>query len=212
MIVIAVLAFLLPYGINRNYGLFTVFLTPLIVVLIDLLEPDGWQLAEARLFDTVLGCAVVLVLGFALWPSSWYAHVGPQFADGVSAISHYLGQAFGEDAVAVKLHTQAYSHLSDLRAVFQRALAEPAPVSRHVTSWYPAVVACAAACGRSQRAIRALTRPWRRRVLISTTPGDRRACATASSTGRLCALRPLAAADRSVPGELLASCRGQVFA
>ena len=44
LIPLAVLAALLPYGRSRNYGLFATFLTPLVVVLIDLLSPaaGGW--------------------------------------------------------------------------------------------------------------------------------------------------------------------------
>ena len=71
----AALAALLPYGRSRNFGLQAVFLTPLVVVLIDLLSPGGWQLAEARLLDTLLACAVVLLVGYAPWPGSWQAHL-----------------------------------------------------------------------------------------------------------------------------------------
>ena len=49
-----VLAALLPYAKARNFGLAATFLTPLVVLLIDLLDVGGWHLAEARLVDTVL--------------------------------------------------------------------------------------------------------------------------------------------------------------
>ena len=70
LIPFAVLAALLPYGRSRNYGLLATFLTPLVVVLIDLLNPGGWRLAEDRLIDTLIGCAIVLVIGYAPWPMS----------------------------------------------------------------------------------------------------------------------------------------------
>jgi uncharacterized membrane protein YccC len=41
LIPFGVLAALLPYGRSRNYGLLATFLTPLVVVLIDLLNPVG---------------------------------------------------------------------------------------------------------------------------------------------------------------------------
>ena len=63
-----VLAALLPFARARNFGLVATFLTPLVVLLIDLLTPIGWQLAEARLVDTVLASGVVLVVGYAPWP------------------------------------------------------------------------------------------------------------------------------------------------
>ena len=43
-----------------------------------------------------------------------------------------------------------YQGLSDMRTVFQRALAEPAPISRQVTAWFPAFVA-------SERIVDAIT-------------------------------------------------------
>ncbi|HME64457.1 MAG TPA: FUSC family protein [Streptosporangiaceae bacterium] len=42
LIPFGVLAALLPYGRDRNYGLQATFLTPLVVVLVDLLNPIGW--------------------------------------------------------------------------------------------------------------------------------------------------------------------------
>ncbi len=41
LIPFSILAALLPYGRSRNYGLLATFLTPLVVVLIDLLAPGG---------------------------------------------------------------------------------------------------------------------------------------------------------------------------
>jgi uncharacterized membrane protein YccC len=89
----AVLAALLPYGRSRNYGLFAIFLTPLVVLLIDLLAPGGWQLALDRLVDTLLGCAIVLLVGYALWPSSWQAHLPGQFATTIKVICQYMREA-----------------------------------------------------------------------------------------------------------------------
>jgi hypothetical protein len=48
-----------------NYGLLATFLTPLVVLLIDPLHPVGWSLALDPLIDTLLGCAIALVIGFA---------------------------------------------------------------------------------------------------------------------------------------------------
>jgi uncharacterized membrane protein YccC len=88
-----VLAALLPYGRSRNFGLQAVFLTPLVVVLIDLLVPGGWQLAEDRLLDTLLGCAVALLVGYAPWPTSWQAHLPGQFAGTIKDVCRYMEAA-----------------------------------------------------------------------------------------------------------------------
>ena len=95
LIPFAVLAALLPYGRSRNYGLLATFLTPLVVVLIDLLSPAGWRLAEDRLIDTLIGCAIVLLIGFAPWPMSWYAHLPRQYAQTALDVRRYLEEALG---------------------------------------------------------------------------------------------------------------------
>jgi len=88
-----VFAALLPYARARNFGLVATFLTPLVVLLIDLLDQSGWRLAEARLIDTVLASAVVLVVGYAPWPSAWQAHLPGQFAEAVRAVCAYMDEA-----------------------------------------------------------------------------------------------------------------------
>jgi uncharacterized membrane protein YccC len=141
LVPVAVLAGLLPYGRSRNYGLMTVFLTPLVVLLIDLPDRTGWRLAEARLIDTLLGCAIVLVIGFAPWPRAWNAHLPGQFADTVASVCEYLDQALVQRSPApFRLRRRAYRALSDLRAEFQRTLSEPPALSRRATAWWPAVV------------------------------------------------------------------------
>jgi uncharacterized membrane protein YccC len=142
LIPMAVLAFLMPYGFSLNYGLLATFLTPLVVLLIDLPTRAGWQLAQIRLIDTLVGCVIVLLLGYLPWPSSWHVDVPARFADTVSEVACYLGRAFGDrPAGRYQQRRQADRRLSDLRTVFQQALAEPARISRPVTAWYPAVIA-----------------------------------------------------------------------
>jgi uncharacterized membrane protein YccC len=93
LIPFGVLAALLPYGRSRNFGLMAVFLTPLVVVLIDLLAPGGWHLALDRLVDTLLGCAVALLIGYAPWPGSWQAHLPRQFAETIRDVCRYAEEA-----------------------------------------------------------------------------------------------------------------------
>ena len=147
LIPFAILAALLPYGRSRNYGLLATFLTPLVVLLIDLLEPSGWQLAEDRAIDTLIGCAIVLVFGFAPWPMSWYAHLPRQFAVTARDVCTYLQAALdpGPDGKSrpelARMRRSTYRALSDLRTEFQRTMSEPPSVSRTATAWWPAVVA-----------------------------------------------------------------------
>ena len=122
---VAVFALALPYGQSRNYGLFTVFFAPLIVLLIDLLSNDGWQLAQARLIDVLLGCGIALFIGYAPWPSSWHGRWRPDFANTVGAIADYLDQAVGQGTRSTAPHVRARIQLAALETELKRAMAEP---------------------------------------------------------------------------------------
>jgi len=146
-----VLAALLPYGRSRNYGLLATFLTPLVVVLVDLLKPVGWRLAGDRLVDTLIGCAIVLVVGFAPWPMSWYAHLPGKFGQAALDVCEYMNEALGAPAPASGAAVSSaaarsrrlrstYRPLGDLRAEFQRTMSEPPSISRSAAAWWPAVV------------------------------------------------------------------------
>ena len=137
---LAAFAALMPLGQQYNYGLFAAFNAPLVVLLVDLLTHGGWDLVWARLLDTALGCGIVLLVGYAAWPSSWHTHLGVRFADAVDTARDYLEHALtaGPDSPRRR---QTYRALSDLRTAFQRALSEPRRVAERATYWWPAVVA-----------------------------------------------------------------------
>ncbi|MFF0309911.1 FUSC family protein [Streptosporangium sp. NPDC004379] len=142
LVPIAVFAALIPYGLQRNWGLMSTFQAPLVLFLVDLLTRGGPRLAEIRLVDTLAGCLIVLLLGYLPWPGSWHAPVRGAFADAVSATARYLRDAFdpGSPDRPVR-RRRAYEAMADLRAVFQRAVTEPPAVSRRITTWMPAMTA-----------------------------------------------------------------------
>jgi uncharacterized membrane protein YccC len=143
----AVLAAGQPYGRLRNFGLGATFMTPLIVLLIDLLAPAGWRLPEQRLVDTLLGCAIVLLVGYATWPSSWHSRLPRQFAATLRDICRSMEAALSPDPDPAargrgwQLRRTAYRALGDLHGEYQRAMSEPAAVSRRASAWWPAIVA-----------------------------------------------------------------------
>lgn len=144
LVAIAVFAALMPIAIQRNYGLFTTLLTPVIVLLLDLIHRNDEQLVRARLVDTLLGCAIVLIVGYLPWPDTWRSRsrIGERFADVTDDVLAYLRVALGPDVGARSpLRRHTYRRLSDLRTVFQQALAEPPPVSTRASAWWPAIVA-----------------------------------------------------------------------
>jgi uncharacterized membrane protein YccC len=142
----AVLAAGQPYGRLRNFGLGATFMTPLIVLLIDLLAPGGWRLPEERLVDTLLGCAIVLLAGYAPWPSSWHSNLPPQFAATLRDICRFMEAALIPDPDPAarggwQPRRKAYRALGDLHGEYQRAMSEPAAVSRRASVWWPAIIA-----------------------------------------------------------------------
>jgi hypothetical protein len=113
---------------------------PLTVAIV--LKPVGWRLAEERLVDTLIGCAIVVVVGFAPWPMAWYAHLPGKFAQAALDVCAYMRDALGGSAApgaAARLRS-TYRALGDLRAEFQRTMSEPPSISRGATAWWPATV------------------------------------------------------------------------
>ena len=143
----AVLAAGQPYGRLRNFGLGATFMTPVVVLLIDLLAPAGWRLPEERLVDTLLGCAIVLLVGYVPWPSSWHSHLPRQFAATLRDSCRFVAAALIPDPDPAargrgwQVRRTAYRALGDLHGEYQRAMSEPAAVSRRASAWWPAIVA-----------------------------------------------------------------------
>ena len=143
----AVLAAGQPYGRLRNFGLGATFMTPVILLLMELLAPTGWRLPQERLVDTVLGCAIVLLVGYAPWPSSWQSHLPQQFATTLRDICRFMEASLIPDPDPAapsrgwQLRRKAYRALGDLHGEYQRAMSQPSAVSRRASAWWPAIVA-----------------------------------------------------------------------
>ena len=116
----------------------------------------------------MLASAVVLVVGYAPWPSAWQAHLPGQFAEAVRAVCAYMDEALvpppdgpapaqapardrrpasgaspadGLPAWPSLLRRRAFRALSNLRTEFQRTMSEPTAVSRRASAWWPVLVA-----------------------------------------------------------------------
>ncbi|GAA3373469.1 FUSC family protein [Streptomyces sannanensis] len=142
--VMAVLATLIPAFSARGYAFQTAAVTPVILLLSDILNHQGFGLVLPRLVDSLIGCAIALVAGYLLWPESWHTRVGDRLADAVADAAHYVEVAFDESADQARrarLRRRLYRDLSDVRSEFQRALTEPPPVGARAAAWWPVVVA-----------------------------------------------------------------------
>lgn len=130
-------------GKVRNYGILSAFVTPLIILQADLSTNGTWSVAMARLVDTVLGCAIVLIFGYLLWPGSRRPQVGGRLADAMGMVSKYVERALtvsGEDRLErSRARRKAYRALADLRTAFQQVVVEPSPNGRQAVAWWPVI-------------------------------------------------------------------------
>ncbi|GGR73894.1 membrane protein [Streptomyces humidus] len=138
------LAPLIPALTPRGYGYQTAAITPVILLLSDILNHQGTALLLPRLVDSLIGCGIALVAGYLLWPESWHTRVGDRLADAVADTARYVDCAFGPDvdpAERARMRRRLYRDLSVIRTEFQRALTEPPPTGRRAAAWWPLVVA-----------------------------------------------------------------------
>ncbi|WP_033290937.1 FUSC family protein [Amycolatopsis jejuensis] len=145
VVLIAVFAGGAAVGKVRNYGMLGTFVTPLIILQMDLANTGSWTVVLARLVDTVIGCAIVLVIGYLLWPGSRRPKVGGRLADSFDTVAKYVRAALvltstGEARLArSRARRGAYRALADLRTAFQQVIVEPSPAGRLAVAWWPVI-------------------------------------------------------------------------
>jgi len=91
--IVAALSLLTFSLLPLNYGLYTFFLTPLIVLLLDLGRPGTLSVAADRALDTVIGGALAMMGGYLLWPASERLRLPETLADVALALREYAGAA-----------------------------------------------------------------------------------------------------------------------
>ncbi|NBE55676.1 FUSC family protein [Streptomyces boluensis] len=147
--VMLVLAPMIPALTPRGYGHQTAAITPVILLLSDVLNHQGAALLAPRMYDSLIGCGIALVAGYLLWPESWGTRIGDRLADAVADTARYVECAFLDPATPgvpdqagrARMRRRIYRDLSVVRTEFQRALTEPPPVGKQAAAWWPLVVA-----------------------------------------------------------------------
>ncbi|MFF2040000.1 FUSC family protein [Kitasatospora sp. NPDC058170] len=143
---------LLPYVTAAHYGLNTVAMTPMALILLQLGGRSGAAEFWPRVLDTALASAVVLLFGCLLWPERPRHRIEPRLVDATTALQSYLSSVTraAEDAGAtgaaepvaeVWLRRTAYRALADARQEVQHGLSEPPPTGRLAEQWLPATAA-----------------------------------------------------------------------
>ncbi len=139
LIAIIVLASLLPWAIRRNYGLFTAIWLPILMLLVGgLQKATSWPIAEARALDVCIATVIVVFIGYLPWIRFERTSLDQAVSGAIDAIAKYLEGVFvADDATRHRLHSAAYSKLTNLRGVLDRAEPEPELVSRRAMAWWP---------------------------------------------------------------------------
>ena len=121
-----VLAVLAIATIPVNYGLGVVFLSPLILVMLNIPHPGQWQLADARVLNTLIGAGIGLLATTAILRGTERGLVPQRGEVALRAAAGYL-QAIGSDKSATRMAKRfaARATLDDLLTVIDRAVAEP---------------------------------------------------------------------------------------
>ena len=145
VLLLAVFAGGVAVGKVRNYGVLSAFVTPLIILQMDLASTGSWNVVLARLVDTVLGCAIVLLFGYLLWPGSRRPQVGGRLADSLDSLVKYVDKGLvhapsGETRLdRSRSRRRAYRALADLRTAFQQVVVEPSAAGRQAVAWWPVI-------------------------------------------------------------------------
>ncbi|MFU1997934.1 FUSC family protein [Bordetella avium] len=152
-LIMVLIAAVMPWMGQRSYALFSLGLTPLVLVLIDAVSPEthGVNYAVLRLIDTLLGAAIVLVFGYLIWPRSQDRQMESAFLVARRQIAAYLraslDAAGNRDAPQVHIsRRQAYGALSNMRTRLQQALGDPPPAGREAAAWFPLLAAAERVC------------------------------------------------------------------
>lgn len=131
-VAIAVLLFATFFLIRRRYGHAMAFLTPLIILLVGFNGPNPWEDVLNRILYTVLGAAVALLAGYALWPQWEHERLPDHIAAAIRACRDYLvavldalGSATSSVEALGPLRRTAEVQVTNGEAAFQRMIVEP---------------------------------------------------------------------------------------
>jgi uncharacterized membrane protein YccC len=122
----------------RLYGLAVVGITTSALVASALADParvEPW----IRLGDTALGCLVVLVLGYLVWPRHGEPDPARRTAQVAAAVAAYadLELRLPDDPRLAGARDEAYRWAHTWHNALQQRLADPPPAGRDAAAWTP---------------------------------------------------------------------------
>ncbi|MFF3590818.1 FUSC family protein [Streptomyces sp. NPDC002387] len=144
--VVAFFGALMAVGVRHHYALATTGLTAVVFVLVDLLG-DHRALYGARMLDTALAAALVLVVHFVAWPRSAVSRADSRTQAALAAAHRYrdLSPTVGPDRRHA-LRRAAYRQLADARRAAVHARREPVLRGAEPPDWERAITSAEELC------------------------------------------------------------------
>src|SRR5206468_1005549 len=115
--------------------------TLLVVVLFNLIQPEGWRTGLVRVEDILVGAGTAVIVGTIFWPRGAHGQLGASLASlfeaggayFATAVRRLLGRATEEETSAASTDALACGlRASDAFATF---LSEPGPRRLPVSTW-----------------------------------------------------------------------------
>lgn len=136
-VAILVCVFFTIFYIRRRYWVAAAFITPFIILLLDLLSHHPWIEIVERIGDTLGGAVIAVVAGYLLWPSPERQRLPVLLVDAVESLRAYLNSAFAQlsetpeaEVNTLRVRGAAELAIANVDAALGRMLAEP----RHMRS------------------------------------------------------------------------------
>jgi uncharacterized membrane protein YccC len=103
--------------------------TLVVVMLLNIIHPAGWQVGLIRVEDVAIGCLVSLAVGLVFWPRGAATALGAALSAAYRSSSHYLSQAVdanltGRGGAAIAEKATALADFGRLDDAFRQYLAE----------------------------------------------------------------------------------------
>ncbi len=141
VVAVAVIAALIPVVKPRNFALYSTVSLALSVMLIEVRTPVDASTLESRVMDVLLGSAIVLVVGYLPWPSTWRLEdrVAALVAQAVRSVGAFADADLRSGLTAVQRLATLRAvdrSLTDIRSLVARRLAVPGAASA-ARRWLP---------------------------------------------------------------------------
>ncbi|HEY0898707.1 MAG TPA: FUSC family membrane protein [Sphingobacteriaceae bacterium] len=148
LFVLLLVFMVIAYSFQRlNYIMSVAFMTPYILILFSLLGAGGVNIAEERIVDTLIGCAIAFAASYLIFPSWEHYHLQNYMKRALLANYKYLcmaAQGFAGkqlDITSYKLaRKEVYVSSANLGSAFQRMLSEPRNKQRNPSDLHKFVV------------------------------------------------------------------------